>query len=137
MVRENIDDFGMTVSDALRDTIDQFQKQGVDLANIDTSGGIGKEEALTTITALIQSAEQFLKEKSLESEDSLLKHIQSATTICSKAYNLYLRNINLFNERGGVNALHLLLEPQVPPTLLCKAMDLLQLVSSLNGTSLY
>ena len=44
VVRENIEDFEMERSEALSEAINQFKSQGVDLSNIDLTGGEGRQE---------------------------------------------------------------------------------------------
>ena len=40
VVKENVEDFEMEPAAALAEAIKQFKTQGVDIKNIDTSGGI-------------------------------------------------------------------------------------------------
>lgn len=54
VVRENVDDFEMDPPEALADAINQFKMQGVDLTGLDTSGGVGREEALENIKLFVQ-----------------------------------------------------------------------------------
>ena len=55
-VKENMDDFELSMEDAIKDTIKQFIGQGVILDNIDTSGGVGMEELSSAITIIISYA---------------------------------------------------------------------------------
>jgi len=44
----------MDPPEALADAINQFKMQDVDLTGLDTSGGVGREEALKNIKLLVQ-----------------------------------------------------------------------------------
>ena len=64
VVKENIEDFDMSQKDALKDATAQFLKQGVDLSNIDLSGGIGKDEIMAAIKLLCSSSTKYLRNDS-------------------------------------------------------------------------
>lgn len=106
VVRENIEDFDMNPSDALKDAIDQFVKQGVDLSKIDTTGGIGRQEMLDALKAL--------KNISVPCSDveNGLAVLNTLSKLCDKNHILSNRNLMLMNEGGGVNDLHLHLVPK-------------------------
>jgi hypothetical protein len=106
VVRENIEDFDMKPSDALKDAIDQFVKQGVDLSKIDTTGGIGRQEMLDALKAL--------KDISVPCSDveNGLAVLNTLSKLCDKNHVLSNRNLMLMNEGGGVNDLHLHLVPK-------------------------
>lgn len=98
-VRENVEDFEMEFSDALRDAIDQFQKQGVDLSSIDTTGGIGREE-------VDQMIESLIKYRDGDASLDILDILAQLRLLCDEKHELGLRNQNLLLNKGGFNALH-------------------------------
>jgi armadillo repeat-containing protein 6 len=49
VVKENVEDFEMSLKEALKDAISQFETQGVDLTSIDLTGGVGREEVETAV----------------------------------------------------------------------------------------
>ena len=56
VVRENVEDFEMEKEEALAEAINQFKSQGVDLSNVDLTGGAGREEMQEAMKALKQMA---------------------------------------------------------------------------------
>ena len=129
VVRENIEDFGLDSVEALKDAISQFNKQGVSLSNIDISGGIGRDDALRNISDLMTAITAHIS----GSENDLLNCLSAAREICSKVEELYLRNINLFKDKGAINSLHLLLESNQNSILLLPTMLFLKELSSNSG----
>ncbi len=127
VVRENVEEFGLTDVEALQDTINQFVKQGVNLSNIDITGGIGRDEMLSLISNL----------RSISSDTSdrpqALTLLDEASSLCSKECQFYLRNQMLFKEKGGLNSLHILFDAKQPDDILLKVMSLLNDLSKSNG----
>lgn len=130
VVKENIEEFDMDAAEALQDAIKQFLKQGVTLTNIDTSGGVGRQEILDAISELDKVA------RSGGSTEGILNAIKSVSTMSSKDYPLFERNLMLINEKGGLNSLHLLFDVKQPTSVLLATMSLLNDLSKLNGKSL-
>ena len=69
VVKENIDEFDMSLEDAINDAINQFKSQGVDLISIDTTGGIGREECLKYINDIINMSNNNNNNNILNDED--------------------------------------------------------------------
>ena len=128
-MNENIEDFGLSSEEALKDAINQFNKQGVDLTGIDISGGIGREEALSSIKNLVSVVR--------DSSDFqlILEAISSAKKLCNKEETLYLRNIQLLMKNDGVNSLHLLLEPSKPTSILLSVFNFMEEISVASGAT--
>ena len=101
VVRENVEEFDMDSNEALKDAINQFIKQGVDLTRIDTTGGIGRKEMLDAMKQLKLIPVPCID---LEYSVGVLKKL---TELCDKNHPLVKRNLMLMNEQGGVNDLHL------------------------------
>ena len=128
-MNENIEDFGLSSEEALKDAINQFNKQGVDLTGIDISGGIGREEALSSIKNLVSVVR--------DSSDFqlILEAISCTKKLCSKEETLYLRNIQLLMKNDGVNSLHLLLETSKPPSILLSVFNFMEEISAASGAT--
>lgn len=128
-MNENIEDFGLSSEEALKDAINQFNKQGVDLTGIDISGGIGREEALSSIKNLVSVVR--------DSSDFqlILEAISCTKKLCSKEETLYLRNIQLLMKNDGVNSLHLLLEPSKPTSILLSVFNFMEEISAASGAT--
>ena len=126
VVRENIEDFDHSPEEAIRDAIDQFKKQGIDLSNIDKTGGIGRQEMLDALESLVRTTE-------LKAPDDIISAVDSLSQLCSKSNEMSTRNIMLMKEKNGVNALHILLEPDLSPNALGKVMVFLGDLSKASG----
>jgi hypothetical protein len=129
VVKENIDEFDMEPKDALLDAINQFGKQGVDLSNIDVSGGVGREEAIAAIAALVQIS----TEPTSLSPDRASPVLAEIEELCGERHELFKRNQNLLMTQGGVNALHALLDHDTNDHVLVAVCNLINLVSKANG----
>lgn len=130
VVRENMEEFDMEAAEALEDAIKQFLKQGVTLTNIDTSGGVGRQEILDAISELDKVARA-----NDANDESILAAIAAVAMMSTKDYPLYERNLMLINEKGGLNSLHLLFDVKRSTAVLLATMSLLNELSKLNGTS--
>jgi hypothetical protein len=128
VVRENVEDFEMGDPEALADAIDQFNKQGVDLTAIDTSGGVGREEIMDAIKEL----ERCSKEPSAGSAATLAA-LAGVVLLCDKAHAMQARNRVYMMSQGGVNALHVLFDDKQEETVLVKTMELLDDLSRSSG----
>ena len=129
VVKENIEEFDMDAAEALQDAIKQFLKQGVTLSNIDTSGGVGRQEILDAISELDK-----VSRAGDATDEAILKAISTVSTLSSKDYPLYERNLMLINEKGALNSLHLLFDVKRSSSVLLATMSLLNDLSKLSGT---
>ncbi len=86
VVKENIDDFCMSQEEALKDAIQQFTSQGVELSNIDISGGIGRQELLDCINVI--------KYKN-ESTHDLKSVFDKLNDLCAENHEYSVRNNNI------------------------------------------
>ncbi|RYG96176.1 hypothetical protein EON65_54810 [archaeon] len=128
IVKENIDDFEMEPEEALKEAISQFQKQGVDLANLDLTGGIGRQEMLDAMSNLNR-----LASTNAESAGEVLQAIVQLQKLCDKSSALSARNVMLMKEEGGVNSLHLFLDTKQSIDVIITASDFLNDLSTSNG----
>ncbi len=99
VVAENVEEFEMTLEEAVQDAIVQFQKQGVDLSNIDRTGGEGREEMLDALEALRKLSVP------VQEVSHALTVISTLCALCDKSHQFFHRNLNLMNEKGGLNEL--------------------------------
>eukprot|EP01031_Cornospumella_fuschlensis_P033564 gene33564-40604_t len=127
IVKENIDEFDMEPEEALKEAISQFQKQGVDLSNLDLTGGIGRQEMLDAMSNLNK-----LALSNADCAEELLGTIAQLRKLCDKTSPLTARNVMLMKEEGGVNSLHLLLDNKQPVKVIISASDFLNELSSMN-----
>lgn len=127
VVRENIEDFESSPEEALKDAIEQFRKQGIDLSNIDISGGIGRQDILDSI--------EYIKCIADGAECPLIgaEVVDKLSELCSGNHAFSERNINFMLEKGGVNSLHILLDTSTEYLLLGKVVSLLNDLSRANG----
>ena len=63
-VRENIDEFEMEREEAIADAVTQFESQGVDLGNVNTTGE--ENAALTALTALTSYITEHKEDSTIE-----------------------------------------------------------------------
>mmetsp|Transcript_33906 Transcript_33906/g.74672 ORF Transcript_33906/g.74672 Transcript_33906/m.74672 type:complete len:552 (-) Transcript_33906:1013-2668(-) len=120
VVRENVEDFEMGDAEALADAIDQFNKQGVDMSAIDSSGGVGREEIMEAIKEL----ERCSKDASAGSAATLAA-LEGVAALCDKAHAMQARNRLFMLSQGGVNALHVLFDDKQEEGVLVRTMHLL------------
>ena len=100
-VTENIEDLEMEPNEAILDAIKQFESQGVDLTNIDKTGGVGREEVIVEFDILKKNKLADVNQNQEELITSL-KHLQE---LCNDTTHEYgLRNQNMMNSDGGMNA---------------------------------
>jgi hypothetical protein len=128
VVRENVEDFEQELAEAIADATSQFQKQGVDLSNIDLSGGVGRQEMLDAIAALDAN----IKDKA--PAGALTTTLTALRALCSKEKTgeLSTRNKNLMREKG-LNNLHLLMEPAQDDAVLVLTFVFIEDFSNDNG----
>jgi hypothetical protein len=97
-VRENMEDFEMPMAEAIQDSIKQFVSQGVDLEDIDVSGGIGREELLARIQTILEYQEEKVSEGVIEAANDLIE-------LMSEKNELHKRNRNVIFTKGVLDAL--------------------------------
>eukprot|EP01039_Chlorochromonas_danica_P003784 gene3784-4134_t len=133
VVKENVEDFDMSPGDALADAINQFQKQGIDLSNVDLTGGIGRQEVLDALALLKHLTESSSKKEDEEEEKELIGILEELKKLCARNYILSDRNIMLMKEQGGVNSLHLLLnDKKYSRKVISSAIDFLTDLSTIS-----
>jgi hypothetical protein len=132
VVKENMEEFELDSTEALADAIKQFNKQDVDLTGIDLSGGIGRQDILDAVKELEEGS------KSPINESRVLLAIENALALCHSEHQFSARNRMFVHNKGGVNALHLLLDPvnSSQPVIL-KAMSFMDDLCKQNGMVLF
>ncbi len=118
VVRENVEDFEQEPAAAIADAVSQFRKQGVDLSNIDTSGGIGRQEMIDSIASLDVNI------KTKAPAEVLLANLMEIRSLCSKSNAMSSRNKSLTSEKA-LNNLHLLMEPRQDSEVLIQTLELI------------
>ncbi|XP_046403428.1 armadillo repeat-containing protein 6 homolog [Ischnura elegans] len=94
-VKENIEEFQMSSEEAVKNAIEEFKAQGVDLSNIVTSSsGDNDSERLKNMIDLIEKA---IAENSFNSED-FLSNLNALNAECSKdiAHRVLAGKLNLY-----------------------------------------
>ena len=86
---------------AIAEAITQFANQGVDLSELDTTGGIGRDDVLAAIHILKEYSKSDSSKNLLRFKSSLesLSLLITATNYLSK------RNIHIIIDEGGWNCL--------------------------------
>ena len=77
----------MEKQEAINDTVAQFKSQGVDLTNIDFSGGVGKEEVLTAIQTLLD-----YKNGAIASDEEVINSLDNLAVLCHNKHEYGRRN---------------------------------------------
>ena len=124
VVQENIDEFGMSKEEALEDAKTQFRSQGVSLVNIDTTGGIGREELMGAITVI--------KDVTSDKAAKVLS-LKTLLALCSESCEHSSRNLSLVCSNGAMYSMLTLLDPENPLELLSAALGTLTLVCKRSG----
>jgi len=125
VVSENVEEFEMDVKEAIAEAVKQFQSQGVSLANIDTSGGVGRPEMDAAMEALLGAPQG-------EALSEALRHLNE---LCDSTHEMGARNRTLmvtFKGASVLNALHALVAPSQPAESLILAMKLLKTICKGN-----
>jgi len=125
VVKENVEDFDMSVDEALADAINQFTSQKVDLSNVDLTGGVGREEVQDAIAAIKVPLAEMV-------EADCMAGLAKLTDLCSDKHQFGVRNMNLMNSDGGMNAAMELLNALVPTPVILSAATFLALVCKHN-----
>lgn len=112
VVKENVEEFEMSQAEALEEAVKQFGSQGVGLVNIDTSGGIGRQEMLDELGRLAEGG---------------VAALQALQALCDASHAMGARNRMLFvTHRSSLNALHALVDASQPAEVLLSASRLLK-----------
>lgn len=136
VVRENVEDFEMERSEALSEAISQFKSQGVDLGNIDLTGGEGRkemEDAMELLHVMSKDNEMYdVKTDSSTSKytpEEIEKGLLAVMALCDpKKCELSDRNRKMMNP-GGLNSLHGLLAVGQKQEILRLTMNFLNVLS--------
>lgn len=118
VVKENVEDFGMEQSEAIKDAIDQFNKQDVDLSNVDTTGGVGRDQMKSNIKDLILYRDG-------NSEVNIERVMEELMAQCDDKNELGKRNQSMLLFDGGFNALHDLMKSSIPNNILGLVLELM------------
>lgn len=146
VVNENMEEFDMERNEAIKDAIKQFKSQGVDLANIDLTGGEGKEEMLAAIDLIVKSKGTSTSSSSstssvvfdsemTETSQQLLQGLRQVAALCNPTDPLGRRNQYLMNTHGGLNAIHEVLahRPIYPSDVILAAFGAIVVASKNHG----
>lgn len=101
VIRENIEEFEMEKAEAIKEAVAQFRKQGIDLTNIDVTGGEGRQQLIDAIN-VVQSTAIHCDEAKIEALLAALTELQQS---CNKTHICSRRNLLILEEEGGFNAL--------------------------------
>ena len=135
VVNENMEEFDMSHEDALKDAINQFNKQHVDLSTIDITGGIGRKEILDCIKDLQSYVDR--KDRNASWIESVTININQLQQLCHNDHEFHHRNQVFMMTYGGLNSLHLLLEPKQDKNVLLQAVNFLSDLSKAQGMATY
>ena len=138
VVGENVEEFGLGIKEAIFDAYQQFTSQGVDLTDIDISGGVGRQEMLDAIAVLAAHGSLSAvaaTECSSSSTNLVTTNIGILLLSCDEKHELFKRNLVMMRSNGGLDALHSLIFPTQRTSILVDSLVLLELVSATSGTS--
>lgn len=122
VVRENVEEFDMDKAEAIKEAIAQFRKQGIDLSNIDLTGGEGRQQLLDAINTLQNTALHVADAGQLA---SLVTAIAEIGTVCDKSHMCSRRNLLIMEEEGGFNALQWHLDATEHSDVIAKVLKVL------------
>ncbi|GLV43421.1 uncharacterized protein CBL_03963 [Carabus blaptoides fortunei] len=83
VVRENIDEFGMTVEEAISDAIKQFEAQGVDLSNIIKDVALTGTDELHMISAAVDKLKSYTTDNSVNKQ-TVIDELKIVQCECDK-----------------------------------------------------
>jgi hypothetical protein len=136
VVQENIDEFELSKDEAIFDAYKQFSSQGVDMTDIDISGGVGRQDVLDAIAVLKThgslTAVEAASAESIEA-NNVLDSIAILSKLCTESHDLCKRNLVMMRSNGGLDAIHLLMFPTQNAAILAKSLTLLEQVSTNSG----
>lgn len=136
VVKENMEEFDMKQDEAIFDAYKQFSSQGVDMTDIDISGGVGRQEMLDSIAVLTSHGSLRTENVISESEDNIslvVRTLDTLSSLCSNQHELSKRNLVIMRSNGGLDAIHLLMIPTQNTSILLKTLTLLELLSASSG----
>jgi hypothetical protein len=122
VVKENIEEFEMEKDEAVKEAIAQFRKQGIDLSNIDLTGGEGRQQLLDAI-ATVQNTS--IRTADAAQLGTLLSAVQEIGAVCDKSHACSRRNLLIMEEEGGFNALQWHLDPNEHTTVVAQVLKVL------------
>jgi len=123
VVKENVEEFEMDEKEALAEAVKQFESQGVSLANIDTTGGVGRAEMEAAMEEMLGSS---------GNEDAVCASLRELNELCDASHVLGARNRTLlvtYKSASAFNALHALIAPSQSANTLVAAMKLMKTVA--------
>lgn len=103
VVRENVEEFDMSLVEAIKEACDQFQKQGVDLSTVDLSGGAEKQEFVSAVLEFQEGIKDM-------DEDKVHRCVRAMQEYLDDKYQHVKRNLRIFHDDGGWYSLSRLLE---------------------------
>lgn len=127
-VKENMEEFDMPLAEAISDALQQFRGQGVDLTNIDTSGGEGKVEIMAAISAV----NAYVKDRSTSTVVDICQHLEALASQCDDKNSLSRRNQTLVLTEDCYNSLHYLLEEKYGDVVITRSLQLLGVICKSN-----
>lgn len=136
VVQENIDEFELSKDEAIFDAYKQFLSQGVDMTDIDISGGIGRQDVLDAIAVLKTHGSLTAVEAAAAecvAANNVLESIAVLSKLCTESHDLCKRNLVMMRSNGGLDAIHLLMFPTQNAAILAKSLALLEQVSTSSG----
>jgi tagatose-1,6-bisphosphate aldolase len=127
ILRENIEEFEETKEQALEDTIKQFVKQGVDLSNIDITGGENKQEIIDNIVKISNLS---------SSNEEIINALSCLSNLCCERTNIINKsNANRFQDNGGISTVFQLLERKPTDEIIIHSLNLLTDLTRNHGNS--
>jgi hypothetical protein len=140
VVQENIDEFELSKDEAIFDAYKQFSSQGVDMTDIDISGGVGRQDVLDAIAVLKTHGSLTAVEAAAAdcvSANNVLDNIAILSRLCTESHDLCKRNLVMMRSNGGLDAIHLLMFPTQNAAILAKSLTLLEQVSTNSGKKFF
>ena len=125
VVKENVEDFEMSLKEALKDAISQFETQGVDLTSIDLTGGVGREEVETAVKQIT------VKPADMD-EAVVLQGFHELMVLCGEKHEHSERNMSMMRMDGGMNAAMEFIEVGVSTSVIVAACKFLALLCKQN-----
>jgi hypothetical protein len=120
VVKENIEEFEMDKLEAIKDATEQFRKQGVDLSNIDLTGGEERKNLLNAIECL--RTYPYPDETNIS---LVLEALTVIKTMCDQKDKSNKRNAIIFNEQFGIIALFPHFAPGTSPIIITTCLSTL------------
>ena len=128
-VKDNVEEFDMSLPEAIADAVKLFSEQGiVNLDDIDTTGGVGREEIVAVIDEVIR-----LSRDSLSIPDAIESAVRSLHVLCDDKNEMSKRNQMLIMSSGGLTALYTVLQTRREIDVVRSTMILLTHLSKCRG----